>query len=140
MVGVIMARHDVADVFLGPVADVLQQRPAKRRRAERVEHDDTVRCDDIAGVGRVAFIGLAGNAGVADSVENILAGYLLHSDGPVKWRIIRRFDLSDKGGRHRRPGQSRQRRYAQQILHIASSQYRLLRTLTSMVKRSSAIL
>ena len=92
VIGMIMAGDDIAHRLVGDLPDLLQQGPAKARRAERIEHGDTIRGDDQAGIRRIAFVVLAGNAGVADAVIDRLAGHLIelqrNRQRCIGWRIV----------------------------------------------------
>ena len=101
VVGVVVAEHDVADRFVGHLADLLQQRPAEARRAERIEHDDAVRRDDEAGVRRVALVAFGRHARMADAVIDRRAGNL----ADLQRRIERRVVLRGGGGRQDRQQQ-----------------------------------
>ena len=99
VVGMIMAQHHVADFLVGDFADFLQQRPAEARRAQRIEHHDAVGRHDKSGVGGIAFILLAGNAGIARRVPDRLARHLIDLQRDGQRRIRRNGLRAGRKGR-----------------------------------------
>ena len=94
VIGMIVAGDHITKFLVGALSDVLQQRPSETGGTQRIEHRDAFGSDDISGVGGVAFIVLAGNAGIARAVPDRLARDLLDPQGDRQSRI-RRSGLGD---------------------------------------------
>ncbi len=107
VIGVVVADHDIADRLVGRRLDPLQQVPAQAGRAERIEHHDALRGHDETGIGGMALIVVAGNAGLADHVVDRLARHLLDRERPPQRRIGRR--IVCRRVRDRRRGQQSER-------------------------------